>query len=490
MSKKIIYFLTIGFLFLLSFFFYSSLRYPALNSDNAVSVLMIYYFKLPHDFYFWGQDRLGSLIPMLGQVPFRLFNLSALASETVIHYLILLAGFLAFSSFFKSNFYKILFAVVWFFPPMHLIDVTQFAFGIHYSLIAIACYLVSLSKKITIQQNPILKHVIFFFITIILIAAIWVSDMALVSVGLLLGILLFYYLWENKLTRAAFRNPQLYYAIFGIIAGYLFIRYAKSFSEMKNNYSVFGNIHTIKQTIIIFLNTLSDLLLFKAKEPFTSLYTYLVIIVIGHSLFMLRKVKMDRETKKWALFFFLDACFLFSIIIISKWTFMNNVPRRYFTCTYIAFSFVLLLMAENLVLSKNHTIFLKYFLLLTIIIGGSGTLYNLKYIWPKTLTPAVKIVGEFQQLGKIGLISEYWNSYITSCINPEMIKATPHDKTWAVRNYKIVDEVFEQKKIYLIKDMWLESFPDTINQFGRTLVKAGHEFRIGNCTVCQYRKMQ
>lgn len=83
----------------MSFRFYSSLFYPLLNSDNAVTILMIHYFKIPDDLYFWGQDRMGSLIPLLGQIPFKLLGFSALASEALVHYTILLVGFFSFAFF-------------------------------------------------------------------------------------------------------------------------------------------------------------------------------------------------------------------------------------------------------------------------------------------------------------------------------------------------------------------------------------------------------
>lgn len=487
--KKLLYYVIIAFLSLLSFCFYSSLFYPALNSDNAVTVLMIHYFKLPNDLYFWGQDRLGSLIPLIGQIPNKIFCLSALTSESITHYGILLLGFLAFSTFLKSLFYKIVFAIIWFFPPMHMIDVTQFYFGIHYSLIAIICYLFSLCAKEKIKSNVLRYHFILLILTIITITVVWVSDMALVSVFILLSIQSFYYLKQNKWSGLVFKNPQFYYALGGILIGFLFIHYAKTITTNKQNFTTLSDLGTITQTIIIFFNSIFAFLLFKANETFTSIYTYLVIILIGSSFFAIHKIEINDSTKKWALFFLLDATILFFVIIFSKWTFINDVPRRYFTCTYIAFSFALLLIFDNLLINKTYNNFLRILILTTVLIGGLGTIYNLRYIWPKTLTPTVKIVGEFQQLGKIGIISEYWNSYIISCTNPELIKATPHDQTGAVRNSEIVNEVFEQKNIYVIKDMWLKYFPDTLNQFGRVLVKEGQEFKIGNCDVNKYRKI-
>jgi hypothetical protein len=196
-SKNYQYPLIITILFLGSFFLYSSLFYPLLNSDNAVTILMVHYFDLPGDLYFWGQDRLGSLIPLLGQIPNKFFGLSPILSESIIHYGILLAGFLAFSTFIRSNFYKTLFAVIWFFPPMRLIDVTQFAFGIHYSLIAIICYLIN---KLTNKEkilNRLRYYTILSIATLLMIITIWVSDMAIVSAGILVVINLFFFI-KNK----------------------------------------------------------------------------------------------------------------------------------------------------------------------------------------------------------------------------------------------------------------------------------------------------
>ena len=176
--------------------------------------------------------------------------------------------------------------------------------------------------------------------------------------------------------------------------------------------------------------------------------------------------------------------------MISKWTFLNSVPRRYFTCTYITLSFALVLILDNLELNKSRTIYFKLLILITALIGGASTIYNIKYFAPSSLTPMSTVLSDFEKLGKIGVIADYWNSYVTSCINPELIKATPHEQTYAVRNWKIVEEVFEQPNIYIIRDMWMDSFPDSLRQFDRSLVKAGKEIKLGDCFVCKYTLMK
>lgn len=81
----------------ISFRTFSTLFYPALNSDHAITILMGHSFNLPHDWYFWGQDRMGSLIPMLSYPFINLLNADAVVTESLVHYLILIAGYLAFA---------------------------------------------------------------------------------------------------------------------------------------------------------------------------------------------------------------------------------------------------------------------------------------------------------------------------------------------------------------------------------------------------------
>jgi hypothetical protein len=38
--------------------------------------------------------------------------------------------------------------------------------------------------------------------------------------------------------------------------------------------------------------------------------------------------------------------------------------------------------------------------------------------------------------------------------------------------------------------MWMKTFPDTLEQFGYVLLKTGKEFRIGDCQVCNYKKVK
>jgi len=166
----------------------------------------------------------------------------------------------------------------------------------------------------------------------------------------------------------------------------------------------------------------------------------------------------------------------------------NGMGRWYFVATYISLSMSIILALDNIELSYK-TKLLRWSILSLALIGAISPIYTMKYEKPKSLKPMVNIVGEFKQLGEIGVIAEYWNSYITSCPDPELIKATPNDQS-DVRNQEIVDMVFERENIYVIKDMWMKAFPDTLEQFGYVLLKEGNQFRLGGCDVCKYDKIK
>lgn len=126
--------------------------------------------------------------------------------------------------------------------------------------------------------------------------------------------------------------------------------------------------------------------------------------------------------------------------------------------------------------------YFNIFLITTLLIGGLGTIYNLRYIWPGTLKPRVEELKELQQLGKAGIIGDYWNSYVCSIVAPDSIIATPHQES-QVRNLLLPEQVLNQPNIYLVQDWWLETFPDTVTQFQTILIKQGKPFSMGGLTL-------
>lgn len=371
-----------------------------------------------------------------------------------------------------------------------MIDVIKYIFGLQYALIGISIFIMNQLYTKSIDKNIYRYHLFLLLITLLLILSIWVSDTAMLTVFIILSIHFAFYFnkYKPNIYKVLHRKSELYYIISGLIAGGLLIYYAKSHAIRVENYYDFLDIRIFADSFRIFTGTMIDLFLFRIDEPFTSIYSYLILVFLLFLMLKKGNIKYSKNQVKWIVIFTLDLILVFIIILTSKWANLNGIPRRYFGCSYISFWIIFLITFESLQRIKEIKL-MNGLLLLTVILGGLGTIYNYKYISPKKLTPTIKTVREFEKLGKIGIISEYWNSYLSSASNPSQIKATPH-KDYNVRNQNLVDSVFAQHKIYVIRDMWMDEFPDTLEQFGYCLVKKGEEFRTGGSQVCNYSKIK
>jgi hypothetical protein len=483
------YYVFVFIIIIVSFLFYSSNFYPLLSSDDALNILMAHYYKLPNDIYCWGQDRGGTLIPLISQIFIKIFHFSAVTSVSFSNYLILIIGFIGFSSLLKTKYNKILFAIIWFLPFQRFIDILRFPIGVEYSLIAASIFLIN-RLDFKSASNRETNNITLAVITLIFIISIWVSDLAIITIGTLLVVLLIFSYFERN--AIVLNKSILYSLVFGLTACFLFIKFAKSFAIVKSeHYLSINDMNSFKEAALLVVRANMEVLAFKTNEIFVTFYSYLVILflIVFISYLFLKNKFLILFSNKWFAFFVLDFCIIFAALLFSSWVSANNMGRWYFVASYISLSLAILIAIETMDSFKYPTKYLRHILLIIVLIGAISPIYTMKYVGPKTLRPMIKVVSEFKQLGKIGVIAEFWNSYITSCPDPEMIKATPHDKS-DVRNQKLVDMVFEQKNLYIIKDMWMKTFPDTIEQFGYVLLRDGNQFRLGGCEVCKYKKIK
>lgn len=485
--RKSGYMVFIILIILPSFRLFSTIFYPLVNSDEGVIVLMLHYFKFPHDLYFWGQNRYGAIVPLLGQIPYRLFGLSSLVSEAITHYLILIAGFFAFSAFIKSRIYRILFAAVWFFPPLYDTDLLRNVFGLQYSMSGILFFLLYKYQPEYQSKSIFSKLPFYFFLLILTIVAFWVSDLVLTSILAFLIVTTIYLLKEKPIML--FRKFETYFLICSLIATYFVITYLKSLVDVgffdKYGDKLLTGLPEAIQSARLLLSTIGAILTFHIRDFLFSIYSYLVIILVILTILYRKKIKIETREARWIAVFILDGLILFVVILLSNWAFLNGMPRRYFVGAYISFwlAFLMLLSCFS---PGRIKIVISVLAGLTIAVGAISSVYSYKYINPGSLMPKADLVREFSRLGKTGIIADYWNSYGTSFADPDLIIATPFEHSGSVRNTSLADSVFAQPKIILIKDLWMDDFPDTISQFGRILIRKDSSFFIGGSWANEY----
>ncbi len=467
-----------------SFFLYSSQFYPWLNSDDALNILMIKDLQLPQDLYAWGQDRGGALIPLLGWPLHHILGFSVVLSESIVHFLILFAGFWYLSKFLKSNISKIIFAFLWFFPNYWFFSLIRFPFGIQYSLTAVVLFLVFIRREG--QQNDNLKISRLILVLFMLSLAIWVSDLTLTSILALLTLVGFWIIQRKIGIPQLLKKPEGYITIAGAALTTLFILYAKNHAIKNELYSqsMLNSLQQTGESAVIIIKSLWNILIFRAETPMLSIFGILVILLMAILLWL--RPKFPEQQQSIVKFFLIDGLILLIVILLSHWAFLNGDSRRYFSGIYVGVSMIMLMGIENLT-GKTRK-FMQLSALIIAIFSSLGGIHYLKYVYPKSLKPMINVVGEFKSLGKTGIIGEYWNSYISACPDPDRITAIPHD-AYATRNPRLIKEVFSKPKLFIIKDMWMDKFPDSIMQYGYLLRKNGDSIKLANCVINEYKRV-
>jgi hypothetical protein len=487
-----VYYLLLLILILFSFYNFAEINFPLLNSDMSVTILMAQNLNLPGDLYFWGQDRGGSLIPLLANILVEAYKFPPVLAVSLIHYFIMVAGFFAMASFFRNRSLKLILALIWFFPSWHFLDQVFPLFGIQMCLIAFALYFLKIMK---VAVTRYLQLVWLSLACLSFIISIWVSDLSVVSLFIVSLIVLWKYLPllkekryllflkdKKNLLRAAI-------VVTWFILGTAFILYAKHKATRSEGYHAhyLNRPEEIIATLKIIFYSVWRVFIFASENFMESIFAW--TIVAGIPLIVSLSHTRNHFLKfcsshKWLIFFILNGVVIFVLLVLSHWVYLNGTNRRYFTLVYISLWIAMLLYVEA---TGSHNRQLRMIILFIVVFIGSVSSFN-KFFFPERLPSRLTAMGDFKKLVDFGLISDYWDAYLIASIDPKHIVATPHDKD-NVRNRYLTELVFKMPKLYLARDGWMKSFPDTITQFGHILSRKGSEFKVATIALCQYERV-
>ena len=486
------YYLLLSLLILFSFYNFAEIYFPLLNSNMSVNVLMAQGLVFPGDFYFWGQDRGGSLIPLLANILVEAYKFPPVLAVSIIHYLILVIGFFAIASFLKNRNLKLILALIWFFPCWHFLGQVTMLFGIQMSIIGLVLYLLKLMKN---SVNWYFRLTWLSLACISFIVAIWVSDLSLVSLFILalIGIWKYKPILNNGQFHIILKNrkilTQTALIFFWLILGTAFILYAKHKATRIESYHIHHLNHPneILGSLKIVFYSLSRVFIFASENLMESISAWALLIGIPLIIFLSNTrshIISFWSTHKWLAFFALNGIILFIFLILSHWVYMKGTGRGYFSLVYVSLWIAMLLYVDA---TGSHNRQLRMAVLIIVVLLGAISSFS-NFFFPKQLPAQLTLIEGYKNLGDCGLITGYSNSYLTACVDPKHIVATPNDKDH-VRNYYYAESVFKMPKLYLVKDGWLKSFPDTITQFGHILLRKGKEFKVCNASLCEYQRM-
>jgi hypothetical protein len=325
----------------------------------------------------------------------------------------------------------------------------------------------------------------------VFIIGVWVSDMVLVSILALLitGALYFLSAGKYPLKSLSWRGALVpaFCVLLWAAAGFMVLHYAKSVSTFVQTYDqgLLANPRSIIINIRIVIESVVKVFLFSSESGIESIFAWCLLAFMIFLFFPVnRKLRslIKITENPWFYFFMAEALLTLAAVLSSRWVAANGAGRRYFTTFFMSACICFVLWLENVPKNRLQVLLQSAFMIIVITASLSGFY---RFYYPEIKPSRIRVISALKYMGNIGIIAEYWNAYMTASPDPLRIKVTAHDKDY-VRNPDLVNEVFKQPKIYLIKDGWLESFPDTIVQFGRTLKKQGKSFHIADAWLNRY----
>lgn len=478
-----LFYLLISTIIISSFFLFSSSFYPLVNSDMAINVLIADSFSLPHDVYWWGQDRLGSFIPLISQ-PFIKLGMSPLLAVSICNYLVITLGFIGFSKLFKRKETIILFALVWFFPYQRFIDLNVFPLGLSYGLLGFSIlFLRRIDLKASFVKNR--KNLLnIVAIALIWFSAVWVSDLMYITL-LTLGITCSLYFFFNKEFTENKKPIILTYVII-MVSIILVISKLKTYATgVSQKFASINTFSEIKEAFNMVIGGIHHLLDFRESffvcaGAWVILFASILAIVL--SIKHIRSILTFKNF--WLNFFLADFLGVMIVIFLSHWVYLNQMGYWYFVAPYISGLLFILLTIDKSTILQSKAVFIGILVgALVISVSPITKIYSQLGEYRSTASYA----RELNKLGEIGLIGDFWEAYKLSIANPRQVKGTAHQDSDLKNNYERIHDVILQPKVFVSKEMWLESFPDTLNQFGYVLVKKGEPFFLAGSNLCEYK---
>lgn len=460
-----------------SFLFFGAPFYRFLDSDAAVHVLMTNDFSFQQDLYYWAQDRLGSLVPMLAFLVKSHTSFRPIWVYALVKWAVLLAGVAVFWLFIPTRWQRWAFAVAWFFPIYELrcLLLPGHPYGEQMTLLAVAFF--SFDRAVLGSNRWWLP----VFVAMAALS-VWVSDFSVLF--FLVGAVFFRREVTLFMANVLRQRQWLLMVATALVACFcaFFIAYAKLHAMRDPSYinQLFASGEQLSETLRGLWFYATNVATCASVSPWNSVLFY-AVIALGVVLAIYRN-----GFGRWARFFLLSFLAGFALLACLRWVSINGVMLKYFIPAF----YVLWLALFSFDFSAIKTPWLKSTaagLVAVFVIASACSLFDI-HQKRKERAYSLTDIEEIKHDRKRFFMSEYWHSYLLAMAYPDAVVATPHDKDFS-RNEVPFRAVMAADTIIVVKNHWLETAPDTMSQFGYTLVKTGQEWSEGKFDFAAYRNL-
>lgn len=450
---------------------------PHFNADQAIHALMAERFDWSRDAYYWGQDRLGSLLPFLGSLA-TLCGLDGLTAMVGVQAAVLLGCGLLWAWIVRD----VLLAAVGFgallLPPYPFYEAvavghpylgqTLLGLGLLALLEAerranpVPAGVDGVSTRRAARYGPLRAVAL----PLVAAASLWASEL---SVALIVPAAWFY---RGLLGRRGRENPGLF-AVGGLI-GALGLWAAKSGAPRQKGFArMFADPQECWASVVHQWTEWSTTLGGDGNKPFNFALGWAVVawILLWAITGRVRRTPTSPLTRALAL----AAVASWAAVHVSGWNAANGFPLRYFAASFTWGALALLSYLHDGGHTKRPAVAL-----------GLLGLWGLQAwaAWSFTTQFSTGAQGRLPRAEAEVLLREvlardseavfigsYWNSYLLDGLSPKAL-GLPHEGDHC-RDRRYQQEVLNKPVVVAVAAGWLEVLPDTLRQYGTTWVKSG-----------------
>jgi hypothetical protein len=458
----------LGPIVLLSYRIYSpsGSPWPFISSDVAIYPLMAYHLTL-WDFYYWGQDRTGSIIPFLAAIPVKGVGLDAVDAVTWVANALLLVGWAGMAILLQNSFLAWALGVFLLTPPLPFAPLVLAGHPYTGQIFFFGLMAAALTRWPARWVPP----------TLVALAggSIWASDFSIIILGVIIPTMV---LMKADLSPIL-RLPSLIAGV-GVL---VFLGVAKLTAQF--NFRLLGKDPGVYgYGAYLFGFTGFEGFLSNLRQSADSLGglflspPYALLLLSGGIAAARLAVLPPSFSKRCSQVALISLGTSYLAVAGSHYVELTQGSTRYLSITYVFLVLsVLFAISEE---AKRGWRIAQYLLLTVSVALHLASLLPYAYGLP----PVRETLRPLLTSGCSAYIGDYWTSYLIAGMFPDRVVATPHEGS--IRSWRMRDMVLAQREICLIKDGWLDGFPTEIKQFGRVLTKVSLPQRYGRFTLCRY----
>jgi hypothetical protein len=463
-----------------SFLYYAPCYFSGFDSDHAIHVLMAIDFSLPHDIYYWGQNRLGSLLPMVTSVFIKLFdNVHPLYLISMVQWIFLLIPTILISRYIKQQWLRVAFFVFIFFPfnEYFILLLPGHPYSAQYLCGTLSVYFLNLYYK---ESAGVTKRTAFFILGLLFyILGAWSSEF-----NLILLLIPAVYLLKERGLRGAIK-----YVVPGLVlfaSAIVFIKLLKANSPTDQFYdqTFFNDRNSLSKQFSNLATRFKETFLFGDGLLSRNLNYFVLIILFVFTWRRGRKTSL--HISKLVQPLVITAIVAFICLFFSTWNLRSDIAAKYYIPVYVMLLCAWMLYADAIHVRKLSIAVCATFILISVV-----SLFEDKYVIKEHPGGPIKNFNEFQALPQGTLIGHYWDVYLVNSVATKNLKAITYQDQIG-RNHDRAADLMRANRFYFLNN---EEFKarcknDTITQFGTTLVFTGKKIRCNNEEVLVFAKVR